>query len=659
MRFVLLLTLLESAFELAGLSGHWFLWPLRYVAIAFTPGLFFLLVIGKRRLDVVEFFVLATCLSPVLSGISVLLLSLSGMGVRFSGGVVALLFSALSLAFLLRKPLRLEMEDEGKGVVLFSILLSSLLAVLLIANPVLRVREDAWFHTAITYEILDHGIPPQDPFFYGVRLLYFWFYHLYLAGLSTLHGPSPFTTMAILNVHFFLAMALTAYLFSRQFVTGMTRYISGILLLSLGMNPLGVPFLIGKAIFGETRGMGEFLRSISGGVSTVLGGLSLRYLHVSLSFGADKFLVGTAFSMGMVLSLAFLWKVSSYLRKGEKTDLLLSSIILPGAVLVHTVAGLATFSVATGTFLLLFLWKRRHDAAISRRLIHSLLASFISVLIVLPYVLLVSVGKTGGQLGRLEPNLSFLWSTALSGLLFWILAPVSIHFLLKRGIDGIFVATWMLGLLIFGFIVPLPFGNESKFTNLLFVPLSIVSGWFFIETLRKKKFTRLLILALIPCLIATDSVAILAFLRDEGPRKGGRMSFDKDECSAYQWVSRFTQRDALFLDSEDRTELVVTGPRRILWGGDSFAVGWGYNPEDMKRRKEAIGEVFGEGRLSSHVTDFLGSFEVPVYLFLRKGDVAPSVWNGFEENRTALRKVYENPSIRVYELQGGHTKAHT
>ncbi|MDI6809249.1 MAG: hypothetical protein QME66_09745 [Candidatus Eisenbacteria bacterium] len=652
MNLIALLTLLSGSFELLRGSVPAYFWPLRYVGLAFIPGLTLLLVMKKRHTGILELFVLVTCLSPVFSGTTVLLLSHFGLAFKTSTDVAVVVFSAVSLVLLLKDRFKFSKADGNSGaVMLISILFSLVPAAILLLNPNLRIRDDSWFHAAITHEILDFGIPPTDPFFYGIKLLYFWFYHVYLGALCVSGGPSPFSVMAILNVHFFLAMACAAYLFSKNFVSGIRRYVSSLLLLFFGMNPLGAVFLLLGCSLGKTHGIDVFKELIFGGASTTLLGLCPRgYLHASLAFGMDKFLIGTAFSIGMVLSLAFLWKASSYLRSGALEDLFLAALCLLGAILFHTVAGLATFFVSAGALFLLIVFSRmRHAKVTPGRATFLLIASILPVLVSSPYLLSVMVGKGGGQIGGLDLNGAFLWSTALSGLLFWILAPRSISFLVgKRG--GAFIALWMLGLLVFGFLVPLPFGNESKFISLLFVPLSIASGWFLYELFRGGFFRKLAGFCLVLSLIATNFLAIFAFLIDKGPERGGRAVFSHDERSAYEWISRYTRRDALFLDSEGRSELVVTGPRRLLWGGDSFAVGWGYSTPEMQKRKAVVTELFEEGRVSPGMIGFLGNFHTPVYVVWRKDDVGERLWQVPDGNAGLFTKVYENPLIKLYRL---------
>lgn len=66
-----------------------------------------------------------------------------------------------------------------------------------------------FFHASITELILNEGVPPNNPAFYGATLNYHWGFHTFIALLTAASGVNPLRVMAAMNV-LMLAMTVVA-----------------------------------------------------------------------------------------------------------------------------------------------------------------------------------------------------------------------------------------------------------------------------------------------------------------------------------------------------------------------------------------------------------------------------------------------------------------
>src|SRR6185503_5572933 len=84
-----------------------------------------------------------------------------------------------------------------------------LVGLLLAIHPALLQRADGWFHAAVTLQVAQRGLPPEDPFFAGLRLLYFWGTHAWAALWLTLAPRIPvWAPLAALQIAAALACPL-------------------------------------------------------------------------------------------------------------------------------------------------------------------------------------------------------------------------------------------------------------------------------------------------------------------------------------------------------------------------------------------------------------------------------------------------------------------
>ncbi len=140
---------------------------------------------------------LAAALSPVAFGVAELPLRLAGLSSLQAGAGALAAWALVAVVRLRHLPPRPAREE--RGLLLLVGLLSLVVLVPPLVNPYLAVRSDAWFHAAVEAQVRNLPLPPQDPYYAGLRLQYFWFFHLVLAGYDSVAHVGPFVAMWLFN----------------------------------------------------------------------------------------------------------------------------------------------------------------------------------------------------------------------------------------------------------------------------------------------------------------------------------------------------------------------------------------------------------------------------------------------------------------------------
>ncbi|MEJ2720533.1 MAG: hypothetical protein P8181_05260, partial [bacterium] len=348
-------------------------WPvlpggiLAYLVLTLVPGAVLYLALNDNP-GVLETILAATAISPVLTAAAGMILMLAGVGPTGAAAVIVALTGAagLALCYFAPRPLsRWELRRPHTAVLLGSLLfLCLVIGVIAFTKDWWRLRADAWFHGAVVYQILDYGIPPEDPYVVGLPLQYMWFYHVLVAVLSQASGIGPFMVMALLNIHALVAYGLAAFLLSLVFKKRFEYNFAAFLTSILGVNALFwlfYPVRMLRAFTGNVRGQEEVARLFD---LTPFGLRSARHFVKVLynqEFLLDKFMVATAFSFGLAL-MALLWYAAArYLTSGKRYALWLVLVGAFGVVAFHPAIGTLMFGGLAGGLCLLFVLKRRVD----------------------------------------------------------------------------------------------------------------------------------------------------------------------------------------------------------------------------------------------------------------------------------------------------------
>lgn len=475
-------------------------------------------------------------------------------------------------------------------------------AVLLLANPILAWRSDAWFHAAVTYRLDAVGWPPDDPYYVGAPLGYFWAYHLALGTLAGAAGATPFAAGAGLSVTAALAAALWLGLLARD-LCGRAAMAPAVAIAVLGLNPLGwLGWLARTVVDGLTRGPSPAPPWQDG----ALGGLAavdLGYPHPGLGFFPEKFLLVTALGLGLAAGLAFAWVAFSGRAPSGWRAAVAAGLGAAVAFFLHAVLGVGLLAFgAAGLAVAWIMGAGRRAFAVAAGLAAA-------AALALPYAAACS-------LGRVEPVLR--WGASPGMPWAWIVSGGAVTGLAVVGLagrrawsatdgDAIDAAGGLAGLaaavavlVLLSIATTMAGHNEIKFfhlgATLLAVPAA--GGWVRLGGARAGRVARATLCTL--CL-PTAALALSGFVTERGQGVAGRPVPTAEEAEAYEWLSvnagaRAGVLEATRADLEPVSRDVPVHARRgLVWGGPAHAALWGYAAQPMRERAE-LARALGEGR---------------------------------------------------------------
>jgi len=625
-----------------------------YACLALLPGIAVLAWMG-RELRSLSNQAAVLGLGPVIGGSATALLMISGLSLHEAVTAGGILFAVAATSGLILGPQRTGNETDGApaGGARAAWLIAGAAIALVAVFPFLgegwRLRSDAWFHVAVISELKAFGLPPTDPFFSGLPLQYMWLYHVYAAGLAQASGVDVSWAMAFINFQAIACLVIAVFALSKSL--GGTR--SGAALSSIfvlvGINGLFwvfLPFKLLRTLVGETRGLEELNVQLSLFALDMLRMRTFVAISKSQPFLLDKFIVATAFSLGVCLTLVFAAFAYKYISGGRTSAAVVSTCAMAGIALYHTPTALA-FGGAAGIalFATLILSPRSHG----RRAAALLLCLVLAVLATAPYLYNVTSGKESSQflpLGLSLKKTGAILVSCAAALLF--AGPSLLRFLRSRGSPSYFYGLFALAALIVSLVLVLPGPNTfDKTPYFAFLLLTPPAGWG-IRALYKKgrtRFRRVLIAT--ACLAAT--VPSSAFMYAAYLSESGRPPTPAEDKSLYAWVDEHTPRDAVFVENMDRVGMAVLGPRRLLWGRESYADQWGYEKDEMEARRRIRDALFSEKGLSQEDAERLKEYGRHVYVIVRSEDFPDDRRAGVADSpRFSL--VYSADGINLYRF---------
>ncbi|NIO29114.1 MAG: hypothetical protein GTO29_11245 [Candidatus Latescibacteria bacterium] len=608
--------LTDSLFTPGGISA--------YLLLMVFPGAALYLLLEKH-LRPVELALSATVLSPVLAGSGAVIALAFGLSARAALIVLALASITISAVSLARNvSLQDRREIDGRQAVTLAgiiFLFCVLIGYLPLSNEWWRIRSDAWFHTAVVAQIADYGVPPEDPYFYGLTLQYMWFFHALVLLLSQAIHVSAFTVMPLLNIQaiigFSLSTLLISLLFKKHFKYGTLSMITGV----LGLNAffwVFLPIKLGRAFTGEIRGMAEVSRVLSLSPLNIKTVREFVRIHQNQEFFLDKFIVSTALSTGLCLMAAAWYGVTSSLSQKRTSMIVFAFLASVGMMAFHTIVGFVTIAGLLGG-LILFQWKGFGTESADRRQALKLILVLLAGLIVLsPYLYVVLHGKESEQLLPFGISFVKIASIVISCALGFFLAAFQLKRLLaERTPEARFLLLATLSIVVVCLAIKLPALNAyDKFPFFIYFPLGVVGGWTLAE-LPLRSATRVrrgavMALVLIVLFLPLNLIQMLGYFAQ--PVEEVVTPWEQQIAA---WVRDNTSRDAVFIDSNDRVFLVAAGPRRYYWGTKQFASQWGYDKDEMTRRRRLRDNLYSDEPLTDETLHQLGGIDEEVYVIAR------------------------------------------
>jgi hypothetical protein len=628
--------------------------PARFLSIVLLPGISILFLVFGERMGVSEACLFGGALSPLVLTLVAAAFILGGWGIESVPALINIFFLVVLVAGLLMRGSSERREMVPPLAWLGALALAALVIVPLLVNPALRMRSDAWFHAAVAESIGRSGLPPDDPYYAGIQLRYFWAYHVYLLVLRSAVPASLFDLMAITNIFFFPVYLMSILALSSRISARRSGPFFSVALAVFGVNVFGSLLLAGRVLIGDTRGLDLLRGIVNGGSHYILTNLAYGYTG-SVSFFLDKFLVGSPFAMTLAMFLIAVYFLVGWLASGSRRELFLAGLFAISAILFHTIIGLALLLCGGAALAALSLWKaRRRDGGTARRALTGLALLVAAALLCVPYLRPILASREPGP-GSFTVNGVFLWTVFAAGILPLILFAARAKLEGIKGTGAIFILFMTGFALVLGIFARMPLGNINKIVYLVLLPLVVLAGDGvpLLLSLRKRppRLGVALIVFLVASGFATIALGLAGYVRERGgdlpvPMRNGRIDLTAAEMDAYRWMREQTPRQSIFIN-DSRLDIPVMASRRQLWAPDRYADAWNYPEAEIGWRREMVGGIYSDATLSREARNRLLAAGFPVYIVMRAGDLQRLA--GREDISAALgaREIFRNEEFIV------------
>lgn len=536
---------------------------------------------------------------------------------------------------------------------------AALVVAFLAGNTILLTRADGWFHAAVTLQAAQRGLPVEDPFFAGLRLLYFWGYHVHAALPLAIAPALPvWVPLVASQVAGALATMIGVALLAQRLGASARGQYAAVVLAVVGYLPFGWAWLGVRVWTGDVRGGAEITQLLTRGIAPVLAAMSPGTLHTSMAFFGDKYLIPTPFALGFAMFLAFTLLLLDATARPRFGAWVLLALVQGASLFLHSVVGWSNALMAAGwgAWTLLRALRTR-ERGLWLAVAGVAAAGLAATLLLLPYIGATSAGK----------RQVITWGISGPVLRTWLLAgglyvvPGMIWLARGAGAPGPARELWGLAtaLTLASLLLGLPLANQSKLFNLLFLLLAAPAALQLVEWCALARGARraTIVAGLALAVVPTVGLAMWGFATEAGQLPYAselpRSDAVRDACA---WASRHTPPDAVFVDPEEELGVTVLAGRSVLWGGDRWAGNWGYDERSLERRRRAVEEL-GAGRPSDDTRALLRELDRPVVLIHRKfrapTDSVPGAAPGVTPDAGQWTRVYENEGVALYRWKGG------
>ena len=624
---------------------------------------------------------LGLALAPLVSaGLGAVLL-MAGVTPRAAALGIALAGWLAWLALALARPedetLPAEADAADRAFMLgWGAVLVAVAALPWLANPWILVRSDGWVHGALSLEILNHGLPPEDPRFAGLTANFMWFYNLFVALLASLGPgpgpPDPFVPMALFNTLNLAVCAALAYRVALEVWGGRGAARGAALLTVLGLNAgawLLWPLGLSRAFVGSTRGWTDVMyqvRVVRPGTCDIIFSLHAPFSWMVLFL--DKFTVGTSLSYAWILLLLWLWALPRWLERGRREALAWAVLAAAGMPFFHVVVGASAVPVALATLGLAWLltWRRGRAPGWAwlpsrGRLVALAVATAAGALLAVPYTLAVSSGwspeKSGFRTPLVKPNLTIWWTLATScAVTLWFARrPLARAFRERRPAAAV-LALFTLVMAVFAVVVHLRLDNESKFVFQVFLPLALFGGAALLPEVRafvarRGPWLAWPVLALL--FLAGPALLLQGYCADPAGRSAPQLHPAPGERHLYEWIRTRTEGDAVLVDAKGRDLIMVLAERRLWVGTLSKPELAAFPVQEMAARRAVEADLYGPGADLGGDARALARLGRPAYVVYRPGDFdGAEPWRNLERPGAPFTLAYDASGFRVYRLRG-------
>ncbi len=430
-----------------------------------------------------------------------------------------------------------------------------------------RVRASihGFLHSSLMYSVIDHGVPPENPFFADHPVRYYWSWHAGTAASCALGDVTPITAFAATNVAALLAFLLLLGALARDLLPRAGVAPLGVLLGYLGLNPFGaVAYAISERKLGyDDVAKGEDPLAV------------LQYLKLPMDGGdtrvsatLTKFLNVSSFPAAFALTIGAWWLVPRIAAAPSVPSFLLGVVVMGGAIALSPITGL-TAGASLGAAAVLLALLARKDPAERKRAVTVAAMLVVALVIGMPFALIgggdsegnVNAAPTAVKAVRLVENLGPMLLIALPALwLHWRRGSLGTR-ILAGSIPVLLALAWAVGFAV---------ESEYKLVRIAAPLLGVFAAESLARLWQKRRALGIAAAALVVLgCIPTNAIAWWAYVRHAEarlPYHGDGMIEVLDEDvlpigEMYRWIRDNTPDDAVIVADVFRNPHNFAGPQ--------------------------------------------------------------------------------------------------
>jgi hypothetical protein len=509
-------------------------------------------------------------------------------------------------------------------------------------SPRTLVSFHGLLHAAVVEELAGSNtasLPPENPFFAGQPVAYYWFFHLLAAQLVSLFSLNVFHAMETVILLATGGLMIVAVVLGRKLYNSTLAGVLMGYLIMAGTNPLGIFFAIADVARNGMQALDDDPDYLWGVVHPLYS--MIRYNDFGGLYGPlfNFFLNITSrpasLAALLLTALCFYWALS----RRRPAQFILLGLAFALTTALSPIIGLTTGAALGAGLVATWLWERRFSKS-PEPLITPVtilwvgLAIALGILIAAPtyYHLISGPSSSSAQLSLFSiRGLKHLLSVTLSILPLTVIALIG---LVKAPRDRrpflVILFLSALALLALNVAFTLPAGNQSNMFHAAAVLLAVPAAGAILRRETAQDATvrcsgrKAVVIALV---FLPTLLTLLAAYVNRPPVPASfdgvhieRLPRDSDLALLYQWARNETDREAIFIvDPRERVamcgntvELPAMTGRAILTEHSRHYLAEPY-PESGARVDMAIRLVSGEEPRGSDRA-YLSSFKRPVFI---------------------------------------------
>ncbi len=224
----------------------------------------------------------------------------------------------------------MAMGPGAKAAACLAVVCAMLCAALLLRGNASRVSYHGLLHSALV-QAVGRQVPPQNPFFAGADLSYYWFYHAMGACIAGACRLAPTLALAAINVWAAFTMPLALYFWCAPLLGRARRELCATLLAIFGLNALGgILWLMHGMPWQAPAEPMELLGVLRGGV----GAWDAR-----LAFAFSKFANLSSYPASLTLLIGANLCAAHALRHGRRPWVGMCACLHGATLLVNPITG--------------------------------------------------------------------------------------------------------------------------------------------------------------------------------------------------------------------------------------------------------------------------------------------------------------------------------